>query len=77
MARVGRCQSVIVNDIKYMYGQIVPYIRWKGEKDKNEMWDAEITSVSGFRENTVSFTGKDINGTSFSITIDMDNIIDL
>lgn len=77
MARVGRCQSVIIGNKTYYYGETVPYICWKVDDIKNEMWNARITAVSGIRENNVSFDGRNGDGNLISTTIDMNNIVDV
>ena len=77
MAMVGRCQSVIVNNEVYYYGETIPYLSWKtADTAKNEIWNAKIVAVSSMRENNVSFDGKDCNGNPVSISIDMDNVIE-
>jgi hypothetical protein len=77
MARVGRCQSVIIGNKTYNYGEVIPYLRWKFDNvTENEIWNAKIVGVSGMRENNVSFDGEDNNGNSVSVSIDMDDVIE-
>lgn len=77
MARVWRCQSVIIGNRTYHYGENIPYIKWKLDNDtENEIWNAKIIAVSGMRENIVSFDGEDNNGSPISVSIDMDEVID-
>ena len=78
IARVGRCQTVIVNDNVYAYGEKIPYLRWKMDdkgESENEIWDAEICAVSGMRENNIELVGKNENGDSIDVIIDMDDVI--
>ena len=76
MARVGRCQSVVVNDKVYACGETIPYLRWKMDDEaENEIWNAKIVAVSGMRENNVSFDGVDSNGNPVSVSIDMCDIV--
>jgi len=77
MARVGRCQCVIVGNKTYYYGEVIPYLRWKSDDvTESEIWNAKIVAVSGMRENNVSFDGEDNNGNSISVSIDMEDVIE-
>lgn len=77
MARVGRCQSVIIGNKVYHYGETILYLRWKlDDVTENEIWNVKIVAVSGMRENNVSFDGEDSNGNSVSVSIDMDDVIE-
>lgn len=77
MASVGRCQSVIVGNKVYNYGETIPYLRWKSDDiTESEIRNAKIVAVSGMRENNVSFDGEDNNGNSISVSIDMEDVIE-
>lgn len=76
MAKVGRCQSVIVGNKIYYYGDTIPCIKWKlSNGTENEIWNATIIAISDRRENNVSFYGE-VNGNLISVSIDMDEIVD-
>ena len=59
MAMIGKAQSVIIGEMRYLYGQTVPYIKYTDTSDhtEHEIWDAKIVSVSGIRENSAGFDG--------------------
>ncbi|ADL35975.1 hypothetical protein bpr_II035 (plasmid) [Butyrivibrio proteoclasticus B316] len=74
---VARCQTVLVNNKTYGFGETVPYIKWKmDENTDNEIYNAKIVAVSGMRENTVEFSGEDHKGNPIDVSIDMDDVID-
>ncbi len=77
IAMVGRCQTVVINEKVYAYGEKIPYLRWKmdNEGTENEIWDAEICAVSGMRENHIEVVGVDENGESIDVYIDMDDVV--
>ena len=76
-ARVGRCQTVIVDEKVYAYGEKIPYLRWKmdDEGTENEIWDAEICAVNGMRENNIEVVGVNENGESIDVCIDIDDVV--
>ena len=77
MARVCKCQSVIVGNNIYYYGETIPYLRWKlDDTTENEIWNAEIVSISSMETNNVLFDGEDDNGNFISVSIDMNDVID-
>lgn len=78
MAMIGKAQSVIIGEMRYLYGQTVPYIKYTDTSDhtEHEIWDAKIVSVSGIRENSAGFDGIDNEGNPVSVSINMDNVIE-
>lgn len=76
MAKIVRCQTVLIGNRKYYYGDTVPYFKWTQNGVTKEIWNARISAVSGIRENNASFDGVDINGNPLSVSVDMDNIVE-
>ena len=77
MARVGKCQSIIIGSKIYNYGETIPYLKWKlDDTTENEIWNAKIVSVNDMRTNNVLFDGEDNNGNFISVSIDMNNVIE-
>lgn len=78
MAMIGKAQSVIIGEMRYLHGQTVPYIKYTDTSDhtEHEIWDAKIVSVSGMRKNSAGFDGIDNEGNPVSVSINMDNVIE-
>jgi hypothetical protein len=77
MARVGKCQSIIIGNKIYNYGETIPYLKWKlDDTTENEIFNAKIVSVSDMKTNNVLLDGEDNNGNFISVSIDMNNVIE-
>lgn len=72
MAVIGRCQSVIINNTTYCYGEVIPYIKWHLDDDtENEMINAKITAVDGVDANSVQLESDGV-----VVSVCLEDIID-